>query len=353
MAYPKIPDFGKLSNYIIEYSRLKHEYGAKGVENILSKAHSTLTNALNELLNLPVDVESSLREPNELEKIRALRPDGKRRLWKCFDADRYADKLEGAMLARFAGCTLGAAVEFWTIENMRDWAAYIGDEFPPADYWSAIKDPSRVRYLKSQCAAYTRSGMDGVPADDDIAYTILGLLIAEQYGTDFTVEQVGEAWLKYLPIAYTAEEVAIKNLKDSIPPMRAAERDNPYEQWIGAYIRSDPWAFIAPAYPEKAAAMAYHDAYISHRRNGIYGAMFFAAAQSAAFAVDNAFDALKIGLTEIPKDCALAGDIKWALETGATVKDYKQARKAVDERFENMSEQQRLPDGLWVDDRRR
>ena len=49
---------------------------------------------------------------------------------------------------------------------------------------------------------------------------------------------------------------------------------------------------MAPGYPEKAAEMAYNDAYLSHRRNGIYGEMFFSAVQSAAFTVDTAVEQL-------------------------------------------------------------
>ena len=75
--------------------------------------------------------------------------------------------------------------------------------------------------------------------------------------------------------------------------MQAAEVDNCFLNWIGADIRSDPWAYAAPGWPEKAAEIAYRDAYVSHRRNGIYAAMFFSAAISAAFAVDNTVDALR------------------------------------------------------------
>ena len=38
--------------------------------------------------------------------------------------------------------------------------------------------------------------MSGVPVDDDIAYTLLGLLIAEEYGPDFSTADVGTAWLE-------------------------------------------------------------------------------------------------------------------------------------------------------------
>ncbi|HOB19419.1 MAG TPA: ADP-ribosylglycohydrolase family protein [Candidatus Atribacteria bacterium] len=173
--------------------------------------------------------------------------------------------------------------------------------------------------------------------DDDVTYTLLGLLIAEDFGPDFTTEDVGKAWVKYLPYACTAEDVALRNLKAGIPWDKAGEVDNPYCQWIGADIRSDPWGYMAPGYPEKAAEMAYRDAYISHRRNGIYGEMFFSAAIAAAFEADDAVDALKTGLTEIPRDCLLAKDIRWALEAGRGIRNHKEARKAVEERFGAMS----------------
>jgi len=179
--------------------------------------------------------------------------------------------------------------------------------------------------------------MRGVPVDDDVTYTLLGLLIVEKYGLDFTVEDVGKAWLEWLPMACTAEDIALRNLKKGIPAKQAADIDNPYCQWIGAAIRSDPWAYIAAGWPEKAAELAWRDAYLSHRRNGIYGEMYLAAAQAAAFAVRTAREALEIGLTEIPADCALAADLRWALETAGSLRDWRHARQLVDERFGAMS----------------
>lgn len=336
MAYPELPNFNHLVERITQYSRLKHEYGAEGIAQLLEEAEKSLNTILDKIKELPEDVEISAKEPDELAKIKILRANGPRKMWENFDEDLYKEKLTGAFLARMAGCTLGAIVEFWEVDKMEEWAAHIGDAFPPVDYWSRIKDEVGIRYGKSKCLEYTRSGLNGVPVDDDITYTLLGLLIAEDYGIDFTVEDVGNAWLKYLPYACTAEDKALKNLKAGINPKDAAEIDNPYCQWIGADIRSDPFAYMAPAYPEKAAQMAYTDAYISHRRNGIYGEMFCAATQAAAFSVDNAREALEIGLTEIPSECSLYKDVKWALDAGKNIKNYKEARKAVDERFVGM-----------------
>ena len=138
-------------------------------------------------------------------------------------------------------------------------------------------------------------------------------------------------------MACTAEDIALKAIKAGVPAMEAAEADNPFLHWIGADIRSDPFGYMAPGYPELAAKMAYRDAYLSHRQNGIYGEMLFSATIAAAFTVDNAVDAFKIGLTEIPKDCDLTRDINWALDAGKYISDYKAAREAVDTRFAGMS----------------
>jgi len=336
MAYPRLPDLGALSNQIRLYSDLKHEFGSRGIEAAVAPACRALQIALRTIQRLPESRALAAAEPNSLPAIRRLRPRGPRKLWKSFDRGAYAERLAGALLARAAGCTLGAIVEGWSPERMQQFARTIGDTFPPTDYWSAAWQPLAQRYGLSRCRDYTRAGMRGTPVDDDLAYTQLGLLILEQYGPDFTTEDVGRAWLKYLPVACTAEEVALRNLKAEIPAHRAAEKGNPYVQWIGADIRSDPWGWLAPGWPQRAADMAYRDAYLSHRRNGIYGEMFFAAAQSAAFAVDDPIRALEVGLSEIPRACTLAKDIKWALRIGPNIRDYRQARAAVDKRFAGM-----------------
>ena len=257
-------------------------------------------------------------------------------MWNAFDRHAYGDRLAGALLGRMAGCTLGAPVESWSIEEMKGLAEENRESFPPVDYWSRVPDPKKKRYHVSRRETYTRRGLNGVPVDDDIAYTLLGLLIAEEHGPDFTIADVGTSWVKYLPYACTAEDVALKNLTKGLPPGKVGEKDNPYCEWIGADIRADPWGYMAPGWPERAAAMAYTDAYISHRRQGIYGEMFFAAAIAAAFAVDDPVEALQVGLTEIPRRCALAKAVRWALRISHEIKDYEQARAAVDAKFKGM-----------------
>jgi ADP-ribosylglycohydrolase len=336
MNYPKIPNLKHEIEQLELYSQLKHEYGARAIEPILKRAHRELRAAVAQLQRLPLDRALAQQEPNGLKQIQKLRPSGPRRIWQKFEPRAYADRLEGALIGRMAGCTLGAPVEFWDIEKMEDLARENKTDFPPTDYWTRVPEPFKLRYGLSPREAYTRGKMDGVPTDDDIVYTLLGLLIVERYGPDFSVENVGKAWLDYLPHACTAEREALANLKAGVPAMKAGEKNNPYCEWIGADIRADPWGYLAPAWPEKAAAMAWRDAYISHRRNGIYGEMYFAAAIAAAFAVADPVEALIIGLSEIPIDCAFSRGVRWALEVAPEIRDYRQARDAVEKHFVGM-----------------
>lgn len=339
MKYPKVPNFKHILEQLTEYSRLKFEHGTDSdkIQVVLDETEKELQSILDKVKGLEEDQILSEKEPNDLQAIRSLRPDGPRALWTRYKREKYLERLKGAFLGRMAGCTLGAPVEFWSVEAMKAWAEYIADVFPPTGYWSSIKNPNDKRYGISTFAEYTRDQINGVPVDDDVTYTLLGLLIAEDYGLDFSIADVGKAWLKYLPYACTAEDIALKNLKAGISAEKAGEINNPYCQWIGADIRSDPWGYMAPGLPEKAAELAYRDAYISHRRNGIYGEMYFSAVIAAAFEVDNTLDALKIGLSEIPSNCLLSADICWALEAGKEIHNYAEARKAVEERFGDMS----------------
>ena len=318
------------------WAQLKTETGAAGVTEKVAEINAVIAEKLAELRALPDDRALQDAEPDDLDGIRALRPEGVRRYWTELPTETYRDRIEGAILGRFAGCLLGSIVECWEIEKMEKWAAYLGDAFPPDDYWSEAERPQDLKYRTSLRDRFTRSKMDGVPTDDDIIYTQLGLLILEDHGPDFSVEDVGAAWMKYLPHAATAEGIALRNLHAGVPPMDAATVDNPFMFWIGADIRSDPWGYAAPGYPEKAAEFAWRDATISHRRNGVYGAMYFSAVIAAAFATGDPIASLEAGLSEIPADCLLAREVRWALDKAGDIKDYREARAAVDERFAGM-----------------
>ncbi len=317
------------------WAQQKAETGAAGLAEKMAEIKALLAEKLAELRALPDDPALRAIEPDDLDAIRALRPDGERRYWTELPEATYRDRLEGALLGRFAGNVLGSSVELWDIDKMESWAAYLGEAFPPVDYWSEAERPFELRYETIPRYRFTRSKMDGVPTDDDIIYTQLGLLILEDYGIDFSVDDVGAAWVKYLPVSPATP--VLDNLQAGVPAMQSAEVDNPVQFWIVGDIRSDPWGYAAPGYPEKAAEFAWRDATVSSRRNGIYGAMYFSAVISAAFVLGDPMAAVEAGLSEIPADCVLARELRWALEVAEDIKDFRAARAAADERYAGMS----------------
>ncbi len=330
MKYINCDDLKNRISDFNDYCGLLTEYGCS--DEFIDSEFVTLQNAVkNALERAKKQVEvlaESEAEPNSYEKIVAA-SEGDNNV---FSVVNLKDKIKGAIVARFAGCILGAPVENWPIDKMKEKAEYEGIGYPPQRYWQQANDPWALQYFVLR-EKFTEGKMTFCPSDDDITYTLISLLIMEKYGKDFTTENVGEYWLENLPVACTAEDVALKNLKKGIKAELAGEVDNPYSNWIGALIRADGFAYACAGDPHKAAKLAYADAYLTHRRNGIYGEMLFAAAIAAAFAVDSGVEAIKIGLREIPKNSMLYKDIEWALANLENVKDYADARKLVDERF--------------------
>jgi ADP-ribosylglycohydrolase len=276
-----------------------------------------------ELDALPEDAALAAAEPNDLAGIRALRPEGPRDLRWSPGEDELLDRLHGAWTGRCVGCALGKPVEGMGMA-VRDGASvgradirrYLGNrgEWPLRDYFSAraVGDGMEIG-----CPASTREGIAYMEPDDDIHYSLTGMGVVEQHGPEFTWEDVARWWCERIPVAAicTAERQAVLNwLGRSVhyrgqvaaTPAFTRRHRNPYREWIGAQIRSDGWAWVCAGQPALAAEFAWRDAQWTHERNGIYGAMFFAAMQAAAFCVHDARELVAIGLAEIPRDCRLA-----------------------------------------------
>jgi ADP-ribosylglycohydrolase len=167
----------------------------------------------------------------------------------------------------------------------------------------------------------------GMPRDDDLDYTILGLHILEEHGFGFVAGNVAFEWLTHLPynLVYTAERVAYKNLINGLHPPETATYQNPYREWIGAQIRADVYGYVSPGMPEVAAELAYKDASLSHVKNGIYGEMFMAAMISAAFVYDDVEKIVKVGLGEIPANSRLAEAVRAMMHWSKAYQDWEAA----------------------------
>ncbi len=333
MDYLSFDNLKQKLDIICDYSKLLTEYGIS--KSIIKQEYNNLADCIDSTKSyfekLVNENSDSINEPNDYNAIVKASAGGNSPM----KVSGLNDKIKGALVGRFAGCTLGTPVENWTVENMRKKAESEGSCFPPEYYWKTVADPFRTHYGESWYYAQ-RDVMNGVPCDDDVTYTLISLLLLEKYGKDFTTSDVGEFWKEYLPMACTAEEIALKNLKNGISAEKAAEIDNPYSNLIGALIRADGFGYANAGNPHEAAKEAYTDAYLTHRRNGIYGEMLFAAAAAAAFCCEDSLEAVKIGMNEIPSESLLYKDMEWAFSVLPEIEDIYTARKLIDERFNGM-----------------
>jgi ADP-ribosylglycohydrolase len=329
--FPKLDqEFGSFKSWM----DLRKEQGldVTDIEKEVIEHLKTLRQGL-EAINPPFGTKYV--EPIPYNEILAARPRGPRSLPYKLSDDQLYDRMLGAWLGRGAGCVLGIPVEGWPRKKIQEWADIIGQTYPLSDYWK--NTPTRRIHYTEPIANFLKGNIDHIGPDDDMTYTVLGLVILEEYGIDFTSQDVGDAWVKLLPMACTAEKVALDNLKKGMKPPKTALKENPFMEWIGADIRSDPWGYAAPGLPEVAADFAYRDASVSHIMNGTYGEMFFSAAIAAAFVVDDPIQCLHIGLTEIPAKCRLTETVKETLRWCSQDGDWESTVKRIEKKYAGMS----------------
>ncbi|WP_217634378.1 ADP-ribosylglycohydrolase family protein [Herbiconiux ginsengi] len=238
-----------------------------------------------------------LAEPDELEDVLALAPGGTdgTALTRPELDPAFVDRVHGAWLGRAAGCLLGKPVEKIPREGIRAIAQDTGN-WPVASYFTEVGlDPAlAARYPWNRKSRPTSllENIDGMPEDDDLNFPLIALDLLERLGASFSTDDVAQSWLANLPggRVFTAERITYRNLLDGYEPDVAGAVRNPFRDWIGAQIRTDVYGWANPGDPMAAARLAYTDAVLSHGRNGVYGAMFAAAACSVAVAVGGAGD---------------------------------------------------------------
>ncbi|MFB7448733.1 ADP-ribosylglycohydrolase family protein [Streptomyces sp. NPDC056194] len=238
------------------------------------------------------------------------------------------DRLHAAWLGRAVGCLLGKPVEKLPLPALRALARAAGN-WPLSTWFTARGVPPELLaahpWNRRSAATSLAENIDGMPEDDDLNYPLLNLLLLQRYGRDFTTADVARLWLDELPAGrtFTAERVAYRNLLDGVEPPLTAVRRNPFREWIGAQIRADVHGWTHPGDPVAAAAQAHRDAVLTHTANGVYGAMFVAAAlATAATGKADVHRSLAAGLAVVPPRSRLAEAVRRGIAYARTEPDF-------------------------------
>lgn len=158
-----------------------------------------------------------------------------------------------------------------------------------------------------------------LPNDDLDLQVVWACVMNELDDLKVSRHVLAQAWLNHVDFPWDEYGVALRNLKNGLQPPLSGSHDNWFACGMGAPIRSEIWACLAPGEPQLAAAYAYEDACVDHAGDGIWGEVFLAALQSAAFTESDTKVLLRDALETLPIDSrvrlAVADTQKWWDET--------------------------------------
>ena len=119
--------------------------------------------------------------------------------------------------------------------------------------------------------------------NDDLDLQVVNLETLLRYGFPVNRRHLGDLWRRHILDFPDEYGVAQHNTLAGLYAPLSGRYNNKFHGGMGAAIRSELWACLAPGDPNLAAALAREDACTDHTEDGIDAAMFLAAVESLAF----------------------------------------------------------------------
>lgn len=217
--------------------------------------------------------------------------------------ENYLEKTYAGWLGKIIGIRLGAPIEGWTYQKIKDTYGEIYDY--PVNY-------------------------QDFAADDDSNGPLFFLRALEDCGKngDLAAQDVGEALLNYAPFEHgffwwggygtSTEHTAYLNLRAGIEAPRSGsveQNGSTIAEQIGGQIFIDTWGLVAPGNPALAAKYAEAAASVTHGGNGVYGGIFIACAISIAYIEQDIRKIIEGALSYIPADCEYTRVVKAVMDS--------------------------------------
>ena len=238
--------------------------------------------------------------------------------WSAFDGaviwpdDRPVDlraadfpaRIAAGWRAQLVGAAVGTAIEGYTAERL--FAAF-------GDIDRYVRPPNTF--------------------NDDITFELAFLEAFGRHGPALTSGDIAEQWLALIPDGWSAEAIALDNLRRGVFPPASGRVGNPFDEWIGAQMRGAICGMVAPGRPREAARLAWLDAEISHAGNGILGEVFNAVLTARAFVQPDMRRLLIETVALFPEATEYGGVLRFALDAARDTSDWRAAWARCDARF--------------------
>ena len=170
--------------------------------------------------------------------------------------------------------------------------------------------------------------------NDDITYEIALLFAYLQHGKKTDAGKIAAEWITRIPVGWSAEDFALRNLKAGIMPPESGKFNNPFNEWIGAQMRGAVCGQIYPGDLRNAAKAAFMDASISHDHNGILGEVFNAMMVSMAYYESDVRKIISECIRLIPENSEYGQVIRFAYAQCLSHDDYYDAWLPCEQKYQ-------------------
>lgn len=221
------------------------------------------------------------------------------------DDKKYEDSIRAGWLGQLIGGALGTQIEGYTKDNIQK-----------------VYGVNIVNYIR-----------EPETYNDDITYEIVFLEQFLKKGYDITSFDIAEGWLLNIADGYSAEKIALENLKRGVFPPESGRLHNYYSDWIGCQMRTPIHGMVCPANPRMAAKLAVYDGLISHSNSGILGGMFNAILTSLSFVIHDMRELLIMSSKYLPQDSEYSSVVNYALNLCSKYCNWEDAWVEVEEKF--------------------
>ena len=212
----------------------------------------------------------------------------------------YRHKLQGRFTGKAVGGTLGLPME-----------GYFG--ITEVSYY----DPVPTKMLEN----------------DDLDLQVVWLEVIRRCGLPINRRDLADGWLDHMREYPDEYGIADRNLSFGLYPPLSGAYDNKFGSGMGAAIRTELWACLAPGDPALAVSLSREDACNDHYGDGMEAVAFLTAVESAAFVESDRQKLIDIGLSFLPKEGRLHRIFTSVLRWWAECRDPYRVRELVLENF--------------------
>ena len=179
---------------------------------------------------------------------------------------------------------------------------------------------------------------DPVPTEplpnDDLDLQVLFLeYLLHRYNGVFNPDVLRQAWEEHCEFPWDEYGICRRNSQLGLRGVDVGAVDNWFSNGMGAAIRTELWACIAPGEPDRAVGFAWADAVCDHCAEGVWAEIFIVAIEAKAFVESDPMKLIECGLSHIPEKSRVREAVRYAMKMWNELGDLMRVREALVSRF--------------------